>query len=305
MAVVTKDYLTGLLKNFRTIFADDFSAAMVGEGWKDISLQVTSNTSSEDYNWFGTVPRMAEGQPELGGLNAYNMVITNKTYKAGLEVERTVIEDDKIGMIQPRLRQLGPEAARHPGELIFSLFEAGGVAYDGVTFFSDTRSIGDSGNIDNIITGTGITVDKIQADIGTARATMVKFKDDRGRVTGRRPNVLVVPTELFQAFWQALNPGSGSVQNPMPSTNNGSFSAAGYLVIENPYLTDPNDWYALHVDNAARPFVFQNRLAPSMEGITDPETEAGILREMFIYTVRARYNVGYGDFTCAVKVTNT
>jgi len=312
MAVVNSDFLSGLLTNFRAIFEQDFQAAMAFQSWSDISMRMQSDTETESYNWFGTVPVMEDvthGSPTLGGLGKYNFSITNNVYKAALEVARTAIEDDKLGLVQPRLRQLGPEAARHPGELIFKLFKTGttDLAFDGTAFFANTRVIGNSANIDNLAAGTGTTVAQFQADLATIRATMLRFQDDQGRPMNLRPNTLVVPPELTQVAYQALNTNLGNAKQdvPVPSATDGKFQAAGYTVIENPYLTDTNDWYALHIDGAIRPFIFQDRLRPSLEGITSPTSETGVLLDKFIYTVRARYNVGYGDPRYAVKVVNT
>lgn len=311
MPIVNSDFLSGLLTNFRTVFASDFQVAMAWQSWKDISIRVPSNTDTESYNWFGTVPQMEDvthgDGPTLQGLPSYNFTIQNNLYKAALEVQRTAIEDDKMGMIQPRLRQLGPEAARHPGQLIFNLFESNGNAYDSTAFFANTRAIGSSANIDNIATGTGTTVAQVQTDIGTVRATMARYQDDQGRPMNLRVNAFVIPPELEQVFWQALNfnEGAGLVNTMPPATQDGKWNLAGYTVMTNPYLTDTNDWYALALNGEFRPFVFQDRVSPALEGITDPNTESGALRDRFIYTVRARYNVGYGDPRYAVKVTNS
>jgi len=305
MAVVSSDYLTGLLTHFRTVFADDFKAALAVENWGDVALRVPSDTDTESYNWFGTVPVMAEGQVKLGGLEKYNFSIRNKTFQAGLEVKRETIEDDKVGMLAPRLAQLGPEAARHPGQLIFNLFEDNPTAYDGKALFANDHVIGNSGTIDNIIAGSGVTAAALQTDLATARAAMLAWKDDQGRIAGSRLNTIVCSPTLFPIWWAALNPGAANGAAPVMPNSNGKFTAAGYTVIENPFLTDATDWYGLAISAAARPFVFQDRLAPKLEGITNPETESGILLNRFIYTVRARYNVGAGDFATAIKVTNS
>ena len=305
MAVVSSDYLAGLLTNFRLIFERDFKAALAVENWADVALRVPSDTDTESYNWFGTVPKMAEGQVKLGGLEKYNFSIRNKTYKAGLEVKRETIEDDKIGMLAPRLAQLGPEAARHPGELIFNLFESNPLAYDGKALFANDHVIGASGTIDNLQGGTGITVAQVQADLAANRGIMVKWKDDQGRVAGNRANAIVSPPELMGVFWSALNGNLGGTTPATMPAGTGKFQAAGYTVIENPFLTDANDWYLLALSPAGRPFVFQDRLPPALEGITTPNTESGVLLDRFIYTVRARYNVGIGDFMTALKVVNS
>jgi len=312
MAVVNSDFLTGLLTNFRAIFASDFAAASATQFWPNLATRVNSNGKIESYNWFGTAPKMQDVTHDgltLQGLTKYNFTIENALYKAGLEVERTALEDDKLGLIMPRVRQLGPEAARHPGELILSLFESNPTAYDGVAFFSDTHTAdGDSGTIDNIVSGTGTTVAQFQADLASARAQMGRFKDDRGRPMSLRPNTIVIPPELNQTAFQALNfdLGAGKVDAIPPSGEGGMWQKNGYTVIENPFLTATNDWYVLAIGPGEddKPFVFQDRVAPSLEGITSPNSESGVLLDKFIYTVRGRYAVGVSNFRRAVKVNN-
>lgn len=312
MAVVNSDFLTGLLTNFRAIFQADFAAAGAVQYWPNLAMRVDSNGKIESYNWFGTPPKMQDVSHDgltLQGLSKYNFTIENALYKAGLEVERTALEDDKLGLIMPRLRQLGPEAARHPGELIMELFEDNPTAYDGTAFFANARTDGDSGTIDNIIAGTGTSVSQFQADLASARTQMSRFKDDRGRVMGLRPNAIVIPPELNQVAFQALNfdLGAGKQDAIPPSNSNGIWEKNGYTVIENPYLTDANDWYAMAIGSgeAEKPFVFQDRISPALEGITSPNSESGVLYDKFIYTVRGRYAVGVAEFRRAVKVTNT
>ncbi len=308
MAVVDTDFLAGVLTNFRALFQEDFEAALAFQSWLDIAMKVDSSGRIESYNWFGTPPKLEDvthGEPTLHGLNNFNFSIENHLFKSIIEVDRSTLEDDKLGLIMPRVRQLGPEAARYPGELIFNLFESGGLAYDGVAFFANTRAIGESANIDNIVGGAygDGTVAEFQAGLRDGIEAMMLFQDDRGRPMGLTPNVIVVPARLRQTAFQALNANQGTITQPViPATQSGVFEAAGYKVMVNPKLTTVDDWYMLHVRGTTRPFVFQERIAPALEGITTPTSESGVIRDKFAYSVRARGNVGYGDPRYAVKL---
>lgn len=310
MGVVSSDVLAAILTNYRTLFATDFAAAMGKQTWREIAMQVPSKSATESYSWLGTPPKMEDvthGEPSLAGLFPYNFSITNNIYKAAIEVERSMIEDDRLGMVMPRVRQLGPEAARHPGELIYGLLEANGNAYDGTAFFADTRVIGESANIDNLIAmGSSATVAEIQAALSAARAAMRKFQDDRGRPMNLVPNLIMVPPEMEQLMWQALNANQGTITQPViPASAEGAWSVAGFRVLVNPFLTSTVDWYVFHVAGALRPYVFQLRVPPALEGITTPNSESGVIRDKFVYAVRARYNVGYGDPRYAIKLDDT
>lgn len=309
MAVVTSDFLAALLTQYRALFNTDFAAAQEFQGWKQISMTINSKNLTEDYSWLGTPPKMQDvthDELTLQGLNAFNFSIKNALYKAGIEVERQAIEDDRLGLILPRVRQLGGEAARHPGELLFNLFETNGNAYDGTAFFADTRVIGSSANIDNLRGGAfgDGTVAEFQAGLKEARQVMRKFQDDQGRPMNLTPNVIVVPPELEETAWRSIATDRAGRQDraTMPANISGMFQAGGYTVLTNPFLTTVDDWYVFHVAGAIRPFVYQTRVAPALEGITTPNSESGVIRDKFIYSVRARYAVGYGEPRHGIKL---
>ena len=311
MALVTSDFLANALKNFRTLFANEFEAANALQGWRQFTMEIKSTSTEETYEWLGTVPKMEELKggdfvfDEIGG--PFSLTITNLEWQAGFEIARVTFEDDKLGQIRPRIAQLAGEAARFPGEKIWGLFETPGNAFDGTGFFSDSRTIGDSANIDNIATGTGTTIAAIQTDLNSIRGTVRKFQDDKGRPMDHIINTLVVPPEMEQTFYQALNAVQTPLTVPVVAAGVGDrFTASGYQVLVNPYLTDVDDWYAFAVGpgKEARPFIFQNRAAPIFNGMTDPNSDAGVIRRRYAYTAYSRFNVGVGDPRRAIKVTN-
>lgn len=309
MAIVTSDFLNNVLTNYRVLFGDSFAAAQNLQPWREIAMATNSTKDIESYNWLGTPPVMVDvtkGELQIEGAYPFQYNLQNRTFKSAVEVKRASFEDDTYGLISTHVRQLGQEAARYPGQLLFQLFISGGLAFDGTAFFADTRVIGRSANIDNIQTGTGTTVAQFQADLGTNRGVMRKFQDDQGRPMNLVANTIVVPPELEQVAFQALNANQGSVLNPaIPATADGSFQGSGYLVMVNPYLTDANDWYLMCRGGEVRPFIFQERIAPSLEGITNPNSDEGVIRDRFIYSARTRFEVGYGDPRYAIRITNT
>ncbi len=308
MALVTSDFLANALKNFKTMFANEFEAAKKLMAWKLISQEISSNATEETYEWLGTVPKMEELKggdfvfDEIGG--PYSFTITNLEWQTGFEVARITFEDDKLGQIRPKISDLALEAARFPGEKIWNLFETPGNAFDGTAFFSDSRTIGDSANIDNIQVASGATVANFQANLATARGVMRKFEDDKGRPMDLIGNTIVVPPEMEQTAYQALNAVQTSLTVPVVAAGTGDrFTGSGYQVLVNPYLTDAVDWYLLaNGPGDRRPFIFQNRANPIFNGITDPNSDAGVIRRRFAYTAYSRFNVGVGDPRRAIKL---
>ena len=311
MAVVTSDFLVGLRTQFRALFNREFSAAMTAQGWRQLSMMQTSDGELNSYEGFGTVPRMenvTHGPVSLGGLETKDFTVVNADYQAAFEVSRKAIERDRLNLIPPKVQQLALEAARHPSELIFNLVKDNANAYDGASFFGDTRVIGDSANIDNNVPGTGTTIVQLQTDLESAIGTMQLFQDDRGRPMMLTPNVIMVPTNLEQKFWRVLNgysAQSDQPQVPPAGTLGGLWRARGYAAIANPYLTDPNDWYAFHVGGPAmRPFMYQEEKRPVLESDTNPNTRENIIARQFLYSVYGRYAVALTDPRLGVKITN-
>ncbi len=311
MAVVTSDFLAGVRTNFRALYEREFQAAQGLQGWQMLALPQPSDGELNTYNWFGTVPLMQDvthGTVQLAGLLPDNFSLTNAEYQAAIEVERAAFERDKLGLIMPRIQQLGAEAARHPGQLIFNHVENNDNAFDGSAYFGNTRTIGESANIDNNLAGTGITVAQIQTDLGVAVAEMRVFQDDQGRPMNLRGNVIMIPPELEQLMFQAINRASGdNVVSPIiPVSDNGVWAASGYQVVVNPYLTDANDWYLFHVGQGAmKPFIWQTEKRPVLESDTNPMSRATILARTFVYSVYGRYTTGMTDPRLGVRTVNS
>ena len=310
MAVVSSDFLAGVLTQFRALFAREFSAAQALQGWQQFAMFQDSDGEQTTYEWFGTVPQMQDvshDQVSLQGLDEYNFSIANREFQAAIEVSRMALERDRLNLVTPRIAQLSGEAARHPGQLIFELLEDNPNAYDGTSFFSDTRVIGESANIDNIVAGSGISVANIQLGLNAGRTAMRLFEDDRGRPMNLVPNAIMAPPALEGVIWQALNVESAGNQdrNVVPSSTTGVVTGRGYSTIINPYLTDVNDWYMFHLGGPAmRPFVWQVEKRPVLESDTDPMSRENILKRKFLYSVYGRYNVGVTDPRLAMKISN-
>lgn len=308
MTVVSSDILQGVLTNFRALFEKDFAAAQNAQQWGDLAVWMDSNGELNTYEWFGTVPKMQDvshDSVEIGDLTEYNFSITNKEFQAAIEVSRTAIERDRLNLITPRISQLADEAARHPCELIYDLFEANPDAFDGDAFFANSHTVA---TFDNLLAGNGAdSVAHFQTDLSAARTAMRLFPDDKGRPMNRMGNMLVIPAQIEQIAWNALNPGASALDRPVMNGGSGQkWSAAGYDVFVNPYLTDANDWYMLYNGGPmARPFIYQVEKKPVLESDTNPNSREAIIQRNYLYSVYGRYNVGVTDPRFGVKVVNS
>ena len=122
---------------------------------------------------------------------------------------------------------------------------------------------------------------------------MMKYRDDRGKMLGVIPDLLVVPPDLQWTAMELLEstywPGEGSVT--AKTTSNVLKGKLDLLV--SPYLTDVNDWFVLSTKGVVKPIILQSR-TPIEFAALEADSESGFMRDEYIYGVRARYNAGYG-----------
>jgi phage major head subunit gpT-like protein len=274
----------------RTVFFEALDAT-VGD-YERVATIVPSESDEEQYAWLGAVPSVREFTDERMplGLLEHSYTIRNKTWESSIAVERSAIEDDKYGQIKLRIQSLAREVKRHMDELVFNLLANGftTTCYDGQYFFDTDHSSGLSGTQSN--KGT-LPLDATA--LQSAITAMMKFKDDRGKLLGVVPDVLVVPPDLQWTAMELLE----STYWPEEWTSTTRLSSnvlKGKLdLIVSPYLTDTNNWFVLSTRGVVKPILLQLR-TPVEFAALEANSESGFMRDQYIYGVRARYNVGYG-----------
>jgi phage major head subunit gpT-like protein len=256
-------------------------------------MTTPSTSASEDYAWLGDVPGVKEwiGDKSLKGLKDYEYTIKNKDWYTGFAIDRNEMEDEKIQAIMPRVDMVAQTVAMWPPELIIELIKNGdsNLAYDGSAFFANRTAPND-----NLLTGTGITLAQVKADINSARKAMMKFTSDQGRVMGLKMDTIVCPPDLEQVMLEAVKAtGNETTYNPVSSWIK--------EVIVVPELTDANDWYGVASGFPLKPFIFQDR-----KGVGTVIDDTQVKRNRKIdYSAEMRGNAGYGFFQMAVKTVNT
>jgi len=263
-------------------------------------LPTRSVASQEKYGFFGDLPAIKEwiGPKTAGSLKDYDFTIKNKDWYNAVELDRNELEDDQTGLLKAKVEAVVQSLGTWKYDLLTSLImnATTGLAYDSQPFFSDIVA-GVRLN-DNLLAGTGITLAQLQTDLGSVRAAMMKFQSDTGKKLGITPDTIVCAPELevlmLQAVYSNLPGVAGEqIHNPL--------SRWIKAVMPLPDLTDPNDWYALCTTFVLKPFVFQERKAPTP--VLD-DSEVKKTRKL-IFSGEMRGNAGYGLPQLAVKVVNT
>ncbi len=292
MTLVKSDIPQLLTAGLKTAFFQTFGETPAQ--WDKIATQIVSDKDTEQYAWLGALPGLREfvDERQPGDLKPYSYAIKNRTWESTISIDRTALEDDQYGQIALRIRQMASVAKQHLDTIVFGLLASGFAAngYDGVPFFGTHNQ----GSVQNnkgtdVLNSTSLQV---------AITAMMRFTDDQGRPAAVKPDVLVVPPELY---WEAATlMNSALYPDPLLAANQ-QLSAnplQGLLtLVTTPYLADSNDWFLLDTKRVVRAVVLQMRKDFEFTALDDEEN--AFMRDQYLYGVRARYNVGFGDWRAA------
>jgi len=160
MAIVTPALIAALFTAYKAEYQRVFGETP--SSWADVATLVPSSSKSNTYGWLGKFPRLVEwvGPRVVKAMAAHGYSITNKKYESTVEVDRTDIEDDEVGVYKPLFGEMGMAAKTHPDELVFALLKAGlsSLCFDGQFFFDTDHPV--FPNVDG--TGVAETVSNYQ-----------------------------------------------------------------------------------------------------------------------------------------------
>ena len=300
MAVTSSDISALLLAGLKTQFFQTFKTEKAE--WDQIATLIPSDKDTEHYAWLGALPGVREflDERQVQEFSEYEYQIKNRTWESTVAVERAAIEDDQYGQVSLRVKALAVEAKQHIDTLVFSLL-AGGFAtncYDGTPFFNASHPGGKYANAAVMQSNRDVQALSALA-LQSALTQMRRTLNDQGRPMQVVPDTLVVPPELEWEAWSLLHSSffpdlvtAGAQQlaaNPLQGT---------LRLVVSPYLTNATNWFLLDTKRAVRAVVLQMRRDFEFNAL-ESNSEEGFLRDRFLYGVRARYNVGYGDWRCA------
>ena len=280
-----------------------------------VSTIMPSTGSDEQYAFLGSMPGVREwlGDRDFNQLRAGDFLIKNKLWESSVLLDRHKISDDRLAMFNTSIDDLAIEATNHPDELLFDVLLAGGtdLCWDGIAFFSASHVWGDSGTQSNIYAvdpaagaGNAIVAGDCKSAVGTARAQMLRFQNDQGKyfnrttMTTMRNVMILTPPELEQQFVDGLFTNNYQLTQGVGGDN----KLAGIVpptLKSSPLLTDTRVFYIFNMGRALKPFIFQDRekLQSQAKGGNDIETKD------ILFMTEARYNVGYGAWMAAMRVT--
>ncbi len=290
--------MRGLTRKFTLAFND------TGVFYPSICTIAPSGGEDEQYGFLGTNTPVREwlGDRVFNRLRAAHFTIVNKHWEDSLEVKKTHIRDDRLGMYGPLMQNLGMQAARHPDELVLDTLVAGNstACVDGQFFFDTDHDWGNSGTQDNdltaaIVAAASPTETEFRAAWSSCREAIIGFKADNGKpfmqpIVGPLNDMLLLcPVAMQEIATQALF-------KALISSGETNIILDRPRILASPFLTG-NVFYAFYLGAPLKPMVFQARepLTRQSKGMNDME-----FKEVKFMT-EARYNVGYLAWWNAVR----
>jgi phage major head subunit gpT-like protein len=298
-----------LLAGLKTQFFQTFQE--VPSEYDKIVTVIPSDKDTEHYAWLGALPGMNEftDARQTGEFSEYEYQIKNRTWESTVSIERTAIEDDQYGQVAMRVKMMGREAKQHLDQITFGLLANGFTTncYDGQPFFG-THAIGKNGTQAGVTQSNTVTDGLSATSLQNAMVSMMRTLNDQGRPMGVVPDTLVVSPEnhfnaesiLASVFYpDPVTIASGVSQNLRTNVLRGLLR-----LVTSPYLPSSTAWFLLDTKRPVRAVFLQMRREFEFEAL-EMNSETGFLRDKYLYGVRARYNVGYGDWRCAYGSTGT
>lgn len=312
---IEKAQETAVRRGLTALFRQGYASSM--PFYPKVCTVRPSTGKDEEYAIAGSMPGVREwvGERQYGELSAARWTIAAKLWETGIEVEKTDLEDDRIGMYSTAAQEMGQELAYHPDDLRTEMMCDGNatLCWDGQYFYDTDHSWKDSGTQSNSMTynatdHTNVTSAEFKAAINAAVERLLSFKKDNGKpwvrpIVGRLSDLVVeVPLALREpaitAYEQQLAlepsataPTSNVIIDRPQVVCNVMAGAAGHGSDSVCYL----HWLGSNL----KPFVFQPRWSSpktSMVGMMDDTQKAA----KFLGT--NRMNFGYFMWMHSIRI---
>jgi phage major head subunit gpT-like protein len=297
---VTPSSLNSTFIGFNTLYQSGFKSSQPMAS--QLAMGVPSAGASNVYAHMAKLLRMRKwvGERDIQNIASFSYQLDNVPYEMTVEVERTKLEDDQIGIYNPLFSEMGAQTGLWMDDLIVQAIKDGddatlGKTYDGVAFFSTAHPIDPAGRVPGTQSNNLTAADLTETTLDAAMVAMAKMQGADGRVLGTRGTHLVVPPQLELKARKLVE----AAYNSSGATN----VQSGLLkIVVLPQLADePGVWYVMDLSRSVKPFVSQTREAPRFVSKTALDSENVFNKDTFVFGAYARGAAGYGLWFLAVR----
>jgi phage major head subunit gpT-like protein len=287
-----------------------------------LSLESTSDSSTERYAWLGQVPTLREwkGPRMAKQLLEFDYSIKNKEFEATLEVAVRDLSRDKTGQLEKRIAEFAKRPESHWASLITELIENGetNLCYDGKAFFSATHTEGESGTQKNLLTATEVP----SLNVGTATAPttaemasaifdvisyMRSYKDDVNEPLNEDGSKFIVMCghpSIYNAAAKAIS--QNIVVNAGAATDNILKNVSLEIAaVQNPRLVASawdTKFCVFRADAPVQPFIRQSEGELDASALAEG-SDYEFLNKAHLYGLNVSRAAGYGFWQYATKAT--
>lgn len=273
-----------LVPGVKAVFGDYMAYP---DQWREIYSIHDSDKAQEieiEMRTLGLAQLRAEGAPTAmdTGYGQRNVITYYHRYVSlGFAITRQAIKDDlyksKTPSMITMLKKSMSDTKNILGSSVLNLGFTSYLTADGVPLFSANHTI-DGGTYSN----TGAAATLSVAALETATISIMRFRDQAGKLCSTKAEKLIVPPELSYLASRVLNSQfyPGTANNDVNAINYMDAIPKGYRV--NQYLTSPTAWFLL--TNAPEGFKHYIREAIEVDMDTDFLTDSLLCKAVERYS---------------------
>jgi phage major head subunit gpT-like protein len=142
--LLTAELLASAYKGFNLTYQNWYGSTPTT--WERIASPTQSTTAEEVYPWLGQNTAFREwiGPRVYQNLQTHGFTIKNRLFENTVSVDRTHLEDDKLGIYAPVFGQLGQDSKKHPDILVWEVAANADktVCYDGQYLLDTDHPVG-------------------------------------------------------------------------------------------------------------------------------------------------------------------
>lgn len=268
-------------------------------------MDMRTNVEPLAFPGFLPQPRQFIDGRSIQGIRDFTYNITSNEYELTLLIDQNTVEDDQTGTVMQRIQETGTAWEEYKNYLFAQLLVNGATSgnngFDGTTYYNASRTIGNSGTINNkssnaATTGTIPIITEILPVLQTDLAAMALFGDDQGRPynsMAMRRKSIVIPPVYEKPFVESVN--STIVPNTAGTASTDNPWGRGLAEIDVcPYLTATNKNYINFIGAPVRkPFIMAKRNEFTLSVFNDQKNID--LNHGLLIMARQRYIMTYGD----------
>jgi len=229
--------------------------SMASANWNRFATAIPSKNAIEEYPFVNLPSGMEKwiGDRKISKLDGKKMKVINEYYANAVEVSRSDIERDSIGLYDPFVRDMGINAGNLWDKLAILALATNPTWADDKAFFLSNRKLGKS-TINNTVSAA-LSVTTFESAV----TTMMSFCDAAGDPLGLVPDLLVVGPKLRSTaqkivksdlIAEVVGEATVAVSNPNKDTCE---------LQVNPLLAGDYDdlWFLMVTTRGMRPVVIQ------------------------------------------------